>query len=158
MRRNLSTRRLRQEKLLCYLTREPVLHAASNRLSSLSPSLSTFVHVYEHLYTYVSPRIYATDLFGHYSRYAALSGSLYPRGSSIILKQPLAFCSNTPGALMFPALRTYTCIARSAAQRGKLLLSFRGITLVATYPTLSSCPLVEKSTTGHEKGSPSSSA
>lgn len=38
-----------------------------------------------------------------------LSGSLYPHGSSIILKQPPAFCSNIPGARVprSPYVHTY---------------------------------------------------
>jgi len=141
MRRNLSTRRLRQEKLLCYLARDPVLHVAS---CPLFLPLSIFVHVYEHLYTYVSQHIYArqtslgiTHVTLHY---------LVPSTRAV----PQLFSNNRPRSVLIPpglsrsplSVRTHVS---HAAQRGKLLLSFRGITLVATYPTLSPCVLLLKS-------------
>lgn len=70
------------------------------------------------------------------------------RGFSIILKQPSRSILIPPGTLgvLRVVSRVYIGIARGA-QRGKLLLLFRGITLVAT----SGIP-IEKSTTGNEEG------
>lgn len=136
MRQNLSTQCLVQE-LLCCLARAPprtpvvppsVLLLVLPRLSPpfVHERLCMYVCISVHrVHTYV--HAHTTDLFGHYSRYVALSSSL-PRFLNYS-QTTAALCSNTPGVPVLSRMHPYTY---HTMQRSKLLLSFRGITLVAT--------------------------
>jgi len=83
MQRNLSTRRFPQG-LLCCLARELTVAASRTTLLPLAsphlpaasgrPDASYTRRVYVRMYSRAYIR--ATDLFGHYSRYVALSSSL----------------------------------------------------------------------------------
>lgn len=148
MRRNLSTRRLSDKRSFFVTSPEnPVL-----QLPVLPLSPPAFVHVHMSIFIYISRRTYTRQTSLGITHVTLCY--LVPSTHAV----PQLFSNNHPRSVLIPpglscsplSGRTYIS---HAVQRSKLLLSFRGITLVAAFPYPLQ-PLVEKSTTRHEKVSP----